>query len=53
MFTISAVDMYYLHIFGVTTVSELIRRTVVYTIGLYIGFTLAAYLPVEAINSSR
>lgn len=42
--TASLFDMFYLHIIGIETVSELASQTVIHTIGLYGGFTLAALL---------
>lgn len=41
-FTASLLDMYYLHIIGIETISGVASQTIIHTIGLYGGFTLAA-----------
>ena len=41
-FTASLLDMFYLHIIGIQTASEVAAQTTIHTIGLYGGFTLAA-----------
>lgn len=43
VFFLSLADLYVLNVFGVTTVAELVARTVVYTVGMYIGVTVLAY----------
>ena len=40
-FTASLLDMFYLHIIGIETISEVLSQTVIHTIGFYGGFTLA------------
>ena len=43
-FTASLLDMFYLHIVGIETAFEVLSQTIIHTIGLYGGFTLAALL---------
>lgn len=41
-FSAGVLDLYLLHVVGIDTVSELLTRTLVHTVGLYLGLTVAA-----------
>lgn len=41
-FTASLLDLFALHLIGIETISEIASQTIIHTIGLYGGFTLAA-----------
>jgi hypothetical protein len=40
-FTAPLLDMLYLHIIGIETIYEVASQTIINTVGLYAGFTLA------------
>ncbi len=41
-FSVSVLDLYVVHLLGVETIAELLTRTVLYTVGLYVGLTIVA-----------